>query len=409
MKYTDFNQFRLVIENIMEEMSIDKETIKLCLDCKKILYIKLSEVNVMPDNRPGSRSKQTHIHISGKNMNMFYTTNELEQARKNKKSTDDEKVNIYLINKNLHYLEQHGQNDSIIEHDSIKGAFNKTYTYKKISIRADGSEQVQISKFRLDDKLFLDFRKLLYVHYGLLFFERKDGQGLNVIGITKDFCEKYSINAPTLLLENIHAYEEIAEKQSEYYALNYSEELEDSDINLNDINITLFKGTDKTLMNRTDTIKITNKRSGKGSKKDYLKEQKNNQETGEFGEKLILNAEKNRLIDIGRKDLADKIEWTSKEKGDGLGYDIKSFHISDNGQVVDKYIEVKTTLGDDKPFPISINEVEKSCELSRFGKYLIVRIFNIDLEKRTYSYYYSEGSVDKNYKLMPVMFSASRI
>ena len=60
---------------------------------------------------------------------------------------------------------------------------------------------------------------------------------------------------------------------------------------------------------------------------------------GEAGEKLIVEYERWRLVEAGKDNLADRIEWISKEQGDGAGFDILSKN--DNG--TDRYIEVKTT------------------------------------------------------------------
>lgn len=407
MKYTTFIELKEAVEKMMEEMNISRGIINQFLNCKRMFYMKLSKVNVMPDNRPGSRSKQTHIHISGKNMNMFYPAEQLEQAKSEKESIDDEKVNIYLSEQNIRYLEK-GRKTSIIPSDNNESII-KTYTYKKISIRADGSEQVQLSKFRLDDKFFLNFRRLLYVHYGLLFFERKDGQGYDVIGITNEFSNKYQINVPALLMDNEYAYSEMKEKQADYQVSDFSDRDEDDDINLNNIDTSLFKGIKKPVIQMNAPGKKTDRKLKKGRKKDYAKEQKNKQEIGDFGEELIFNAQKEWLKNIGYGKLADKVEWTSKEHGDGLGYDIKSFYVDDNGDVINKYIEVKTTLGKDKPFEISINEVEKSDELSKLGQYILLRVYNVDLENKTFNYYYTEGPIEKSYKLLPTVFLAAKL
>ena len=49
--------------------------------------------------------------------------------------------------------------------------------------------------------------------------------------------------------------------------------------------------------------------------------------------------------------------------------------------MVEKYIEVKTTLGNSKDFEITAAEVHKSKTLSIEGLYVIARVFNIDNTK----------------------------
>lgn len=75
---------------------------------------------------------------------------------------------------------------------------------------------------------------------------------------------------------------------------------------------------------------------------------------GQAGEEQVFLHEKARLKAAGYSNLADKVEWTSQVRGDGAGYDIKSFHTSG----AERLIEVKSTRGArTTPFFISRNEV----------------------------------------------------
>ena len=61
---------------------------------------------------------------------------------------------------------------------------------------------------------------------------------------------------------------------------------------------------------------------------------------------------KKRLIDLGKKDLADSSEHVSITQGDGTGYDVYPFN--EDGTV--RFIEVKTTKpGIDSEFFMSPN------------------------------------------------------
>lgn len=107
---------------------------------------------------------------------------------------------------------------------------------------------------------------------------------------------------------------------------------------------------------------------------DYLNKAVQNEKTGALGEKLALNYEKERLIKLGRADLANKVEWIAKED-DSCGYDIKSFEIDENNEVNIKYIEVKTTVGNEyEEFYFSKNEFNKMQELKKY--YYVYRIYN---------------------------------
>ncbi len=72
---------------------------------------------------------------------------------------------------------------------------------------------------------------------------------------------------------------------------------------------------------------------------DWEKINKGRRLTGATGEEIVLIIEKEYLHSLDREDLAEKIEHTSKERGDGAGYDIRSFF--PDGR--EKYIEVKST------------------------------------------------------------------
>lgn len=71
---------------------------------------------------------------------------------------------------------------------------------------------------------------------------------------------------------------------------------------------------------------------------DYEKEARKYKKLGDRGEKIVLDIEKERLIELGRTDLANRIERVSL-KSDSLGYDILSYD-SDGKK---RYIEVKAT------------------------------------------------------------------
>lgn len=99
-----------------------------------------------------------------------------------------------------------------------------------------------------------------------------------------------------------------------------------------------------------------------------------NRKLGYAGEELVLHFEREKLRAAGRYDLAQKIEWTSQERGDGAGYDIASF--AANGDV--KLIEVKTTNGPaTTPFFLSENERQFSEE--RFDAFHLVRLFDFSV------------------------------
>ena len=109
----------------------------------------------------------------------------------------------------------------------------------------------------------------------------------------------------------------------------------------------------------------------KPSKINYLEREQNNRNLGFQGEELAIQYERFLLNKAGKESLADKIEWISKDIGDGLGFDI----LSKNFNGTDKYIEVKTTkLGKEAPFFFSSNEYKFSIE--KKSDYHLYRIFD---------------------------------
>ncbi|HVM86956.1 MAG TPA: DUF3883 domain-containing protein [Puia sp.] len=104
---------------------------------------------------------------------------------------------------------------------------------------------------------------------------------------------------------------------------------------------------------------------------NYLEREQNNRNLGEEGEKLVIEYERWRLIEAGKNNFADKIEWVSKGKGDGLGYDI----LSKNNNGTDRYIEVKTTKLS-KETPIYISRTEWKFSSKNSTNFFLYRVFN---------------------------------
>lgn len=178
----------------------------------------------------------------------------------------------------------------------------------------------------------------------------------------------------------------------------------DKDIDLTiDISSVNFVIVDPPQVSRRKNAKrTTGSKITKG--KNYLQRYKNNKAIGEKGEVLVLELERRRLIDEGRPDLAASIIHSSKDFGDGLGYDIESYHIF-NGVYEKIYIEVKSTTGGiGKPFDISSNETEASEE---FGDhYYIYRLFGLHKDSTQINYYTIAGSIRQNFDLTPTSYLA---
>ncbi len=137
---------------------------------------------------------------------------------------------------------------------------------------------------------------------------------------------------------------------------------------------------------------------------DFERRRRNLKKIGDIGESLALRMEKERLCAEGRPELADKVRHVSKELGDGLGYDIRSFE-NIGGVYREKYIEVKsTTGGKNKPFDISANEVEVSAACGE--SYAIYRFFGIAGGAERVGFYEVRGSVREHFILEPTGYLA---
>jgi hypothetical protein len=129
---------------------------------------------------------------------------------------------------------------------------------------------------------------------------------------------------------------------------------------------------------------------------NYGEREARNRKLGREGELFILEYEKQRLKQGGRGDLAQEIEWTSDVKGDGLGYDIKSFEADGS----ERYIEVKTTKnGIHQAFYVSANEVRASQELGQ--SYVLARVYALSSEPKLY---FLRGPIDKHAFLYPTEY-----
>ena len=120
---------------------------------------------------------------------------------------------------------------------------------------------------------------------------------------------------------------------------------------------------------------------------------------GAAGEEWVTRIERAELQAVGRQDLADKVEWTAKERGDGFGFDVSSFER--DGTPVQ--IEVKTTnLGARAPFYVTRNEVRRSAELA--PTYRLYRVFEFSREPKVFVV---PGAVESGFSLAPLVYSAS--
>lgn len=96
-----------------------------------------------------------------------------------------------------------------------------------------------------------------------------------------------------------------------------------------------------------------------------------NRKLGKQGEELVYIREQHELRAAGREDLARKVEWTSVVRGDGAGYDIRSFELDGR----ERLIEVKTTNGPAKT-PFFLSENERAFSDERPEAFRLLRLYS---------------------------------
>lgn len=129
---------------------------------------------------------------------------------------------------------------------------------------------------------------------------------------------------------------------------------------------------------------------------NYLEREQHNQDLGFKGEQIVMEYERYKLINAGKYTLADKVEWVSRDRGDGLGFDILSKNLSGT----DKYIEVKTTkLTRESPFFFTSREFQFS--LSKSQDFHLYRVFDFNDSPKMFSL---NGSYDQFCKMEAVQY-----
>jgi len=148
-------------------------------------------------------------------------------------------------------------------------------------------------------------------------------------------------------------------------------------------------------------------KEGRGHKKDnftphivdYERLTKRNKHIGNMGELWVVQYEKQKLINMGKPKLAEKVLNIAQEYGDGAGYDVLSFDIAGNKIL----IEVKTTTsGGSTPFYITERELKRS---KRDKNYYLYRVFEFDEERSFARVHILQGDLEQ-LKIHPTMYKA---
>ena len=118
------------------------------------------------------------------------------------------------------------------------------------------------------------------------------------------------------------------------------------------------------------------------SKRTLLQQKKLDLEINLRGDCLVVQHEKQKLISIGRNDLAEKVTDVSLTNSE-LGYDVLTFCVDVNGQCKNKHIIVKTSVNKDT-LSYVVNEKEINELKDNNTDYLVYRVYDIFTDEPKY-------------------------
>lgn len=180
-----------VIKAYLESIGIDKIIVEEKLEnTKEILLLVLPEVCILKKNRPGSASKQSHIHVTGEGMSFFFDEHDLKNDPI--QFEIDQKEDITIFTKNLENLSKNAEeyhNVQRVININTDEEFIKTFTNKKVG---HNGTQVQISKTRLDDKVFINLRECLFKGDVLIFLKQMN-DSIIAVGIPNFYFSKFGL------------------------------------------------------------------------------------------------------------------------------------------------------------------------------------------------------------------------
>ena len=145
----------------------------------------------------------------------------------------------------------------------------------------------------------------------------------------------------------------------------------------------------------------TDRKNQRNAKPDYVAEEVVKSIQGAINEKKIYEQELNRLMAEEAEEQVKKMEEFFKNKKENEGYDILSFESDDNGQYIEKYIEVKSTKsGEGTPIEISPNELDFARK--HIDNYYLYRIYYSDSKNPKYKIILGKELLDDStYNLVP--------
>lgn len=171
--------------NFMEAMDIISKFISECIlkEYDGIMVKRLEASNTLDEGRT---SNQTHIAISGEQMNMFpylmadgYFKCNYDDRDEQLKKYFITQIPLYLYKDNISYLSAGEESKIAFDGDESRCVHASIVR----SRRKEQADQVQLSLTTLDDQAFVTFRKLLHIGDYLVLLKHKEKLLYDCIGI----------------------------------------------------------------------------------------------------------------------------------------------------------------------------------------------------------------------------------
>ncbi|WP_257900112.1 protein NO VEIN domain-containing protein [Marinobacter sp. F4206] len=132
---------------------------------------------------------------------------------------------------------------------------------------------------------------------------------------------------------------------------------------------------------------------------NFSERERSNRQLGERAEEFVLRMERQRLTAQGRSDLAAEVEWSSKDRGDGLGFDIRSF---DSTGDQERFLEVKAT-NSGKYLPFFISENERAFSNDYSDAFRLYRVYEFTTAPK---FFILPGAIEQHVHLLPQNYRA---
>ena len=175
-----------VVQNYFASLNLEHEAADFFTSKRfdSAVVLRLPDVCLLPKNKPAhSKSKQTHIHVTGDSRYAFFSKEQVDGASQ---IESDYCQKIIVSNSNiLHLRERTATMFASLD-------LQETDTMTKVAFRQNGESQVQISKIRMDGLKFIALRTGLFSQDLLIFLKYRGEDKFFAMGIPLQFYkDKY--------------------------------------------------------------------------------------------------------------------------------------------------------------------------------------------------------------------------